>query len=58
MNIDIFEVIDAAKTKPHGHMPFYPGWFRWSPYTYRPFLFELKAKEYSTNTRFIEPARK
>jgi UDP-N-acetyl-D-glucosamine dehydrogenase len=25
MNIDIWEVIDAAKTKPFGYMPFYPG---------------------------------
>jgi UDP-N-acetyl-D-glucosamine dehydrogenase len=25
MNIDIWEVIDAAKTKPYGYMPFYPG---------------------------------
>ena len=25
MNIDIWEVINAAKTKPFGYMPFYPG---------------------------------
>jgi UDP-N-acetyl-D-glucosamine dehydrogenase len=41
MGIDVWEVIEAAKTKPFGFMAFYPAW---------------KAREYGMSTRFIELA--
>jgi UDP-N-acetyl-D-glucosamine dehydrogenase len=41
MNLDVWEVIDAAKTKPFGFMPFYPGW---------------KARQFNFEARFIELA--
>ena len=57
MNIDIFEVIDAAKTKPYGYMPFYPGpGLGGHCIPIDPFYLSWKAKEYSINTRFIELA--
>jgi UDP-N-acetyl-D-glucosamine dehydrogenase len=57
MKIDIWEVIEAAKTKPYGFMPFYP-----SPkcsghcIPLVPFFLSYKAKEYNFWTRFIELA--
>lgn len=57
MNINIWEVIEAAKTKPFGFMPFYP-----SPglgghcIPIDPFYLTWKAKEYDITTRFIELA--
>lgn len=57
MGIDIWEVIEAAKTKPYGFMPFYP-----SPkigghcIPLDPFYLSYKAKEYNFWTRFIELA--
>lgn len=57
MGIDIWEVIEAAKTKPYGFMPFYP-----SPkcsghcIPLVPFFLSYKAKEYNFWTRFIELA--
>src|SRR5260370_34145239 len=57
MGIDIWEVIEAAKTKPFGFMPFYPG-----PGIERhcipidPFYLTWKAREYGKHTRFIELA--
>jgi len=57
MNIDIWEVIEAAKTKPYGFMPFYP-----SPkigghcIPLDPFYLSWKAKEYNFWPRFIELA--
>lgn len=57
MNIDIWEVIEAAKTKPYGFMPFYP-----SPkigghcIPLDPFYLSYKAKEYNFWARFIELA--
>jgi len=57
MGIDIWEVIEAAKTKPYGFQPFYPG-----PkvgghcISLDPFYLEWKAKEYNFWTRFIELA--
>src|SRR5438128_1689614 len=57
MGIDVWEVIEAAKTKPFGFMPFYPG-----PGLGRhcipidPFYLTWKAREYGQNTRFIELA--
>jgi UDP-N-acetyl-D-glucosamine dehydrogenase len=55
MGIDIWEVIEAAKTKPYGFMPFYP-----SPgigghcIPLDPFYLSWKAKEYGFYARFIE----
>lgn len=57
MGIDIWEVIEAAKTKPYGFMPFYP-----SPkigghcIPLDPFYLSYKAKEFNFWTRFIELA--
>ncbi|MBZ9572627.1 nucleotide sugar dehydrogenase, partial [Patescibacteria group bacterium] len=57
MGIDVWEVIEAAKTKPYGFMPFYP-----SPkcsghcIPLDPFYLSYKAKEYNFLTRFIELA--
>ncbi len=57
MGIDIWEVIEAAKTKPYGFLPFYP-----SPKVgghcipLDPFYLSYKAKEYNFWTRFIEMA--
>jgi UDP-N-acetyl-D-glucosamine dehydrogenase len=57
MEIDIWEVIEAAKTKPYGFMPFYP-----SPkigghcIPLDPFYLSWKAKEYNFWPRFIELA--
>lgn len=57
MGIDIWEVIEAAKTKPYGFMSFYP-----SPkcsghcIPLVPFFLSYKAKEYNFWTRFIELA--
>jgi UDP-N-acetyl-D-glucosamine dehydrogenase len=57
MGIDIWEVIEAAKTKPYGFLPFYP-----SPkcsghcIPLVPFFLSYKAKEYNFWTRFIELA--
>lgn len=55
MNIDIWEVIDAAATKPFGFTPFYPG-PGWGGHCIPidPFYLTWKAKEYDLNTRFIE----
>lgn len=57
MNINIWEVIEAAKTKPFGFMPFYP-----SPglgghcIPIDPFYLTWKAREYDVFTKFIELA--
>jgi UDP-N-acetyl-D-glucosamine dehydrogenase len=57
MNIDIWEVIQAASTKPFGFMPFYPG-----PGTgghcipVDPYYLSWKAREYDFYTKFIELA--
>jgi hypothetical protein len=57
MEIDVWEVIDAAKTKPFGFMPFYP-----SPglgghcIPTDPFYLTWKAREHGQHTRFIELA--
>lgn len=55
MNIDIWEVIDAAKTKPYGFMPFYPGpGIGGHCIPLDPFYLEWKAKEYDYHTKLIE----
>ena len=57
MDIDICEVVDAAKTKPFGYMPFYPGpGLGGHCIPIDPFYLTWKAKEYGQNTRFIELA--
>lgn len=57
MDIDIFEVIDAAKTKPFGFMPFYPGpGLGGHCIPIDPFYLTWKAREYEQTTRFIELA--
>lgn len=57
MGIDIWEVINAAKTKPFGFMPFYPGpGLGGHCIPIDPFYLTWKAREYTQNTRFIELA--
>ena len=57
MDIDIWEVIQAAKTKPFGFMPFYPGpGLGGHCIPIDPFYLTWKAREYGRNTRFIELA--
>jgi UDP-N-acetyl-D-glucosamine dehydrogenase len=57
MNINVFEVIDAAKTKPFGFMPFYPGpGLGGHCIPIDPFYLTWKAREHGINTRFIELA--
>lgn len=57
MGIDVFEVIDAAKTKPFGYMAFYPG-PGWGGHCIPidPFYLTWKAREFGAHTRFIELA--
>jgi UDP-N-acetyl-D-glucosamine dehydrogenase len=57
MDIDIFEVIEAAKTKPFGYMPFWPGpGLGGHCIPIDPFYLTWKAKEVGFDTRFIELA--
>ena len=57
MGIDIWEVIQAAKTKPFGFMPFYPGpGLGGHCIPIDPFYLTWKAREFGQNTRFIELA--
>jgi UDP-N-acetyl-D-glucosamine dehydrogenase len=57
MGIDIWEVIQAAKTKPFGYMAFYPGpGLGGHCIPIDPFYLTWKAREYAQNTRFIELA--
>ena len=57
MGIDLFEVIDAAKTKPFGFQAFYPGpGLGGHCIPIDPFYLSWKAKEFDFNTRFIELA--
>ena len=57
MGIDVWEVIDAAKTKPFGFMPFYPGpGLGGHCIPIDPFYLTWKAREFDINTRFIELA--
>ncbi len=55
MGIDIFEVIDAAKTKPFGFTAYYPGpGLGGHCIPIDPFYLTWKAREYGLHTRFIE----
>jgi UDP-N-acetyl-D-glucosamine dehydrogenase len=57
MNIDVWEVIEAAKSKPFGYMPFYPGpGLGGHCIPIDPFYLTWKAREYGIATRFIELA--
>jgi UDP-N-acetyl-D-glucosamine dehydrogenase len=57
MGIDIHEVIDAAKTKPFGFQPFYPGpGLGGHCIPIDPFYLSWKAKQFDFHTRFIELA--
>ncbi len=57
MGIDVWEVIDAAASKPFGFMPFYPGpGLGGHCIPIDPFYLTWKAREYDVPTRFIELA--
>ncbi len=57
MGIDVWEVVNAARTKPFGFMPFYPGpGLGGHCIPIDPFYLTWKAKEYGIATRFIELA--
>src|SRR6266404_5640890 len=57
MNIDIWEVIDAAATKPFGFMPFYPGpGLGGHCIPVDPYYLSWKAREFDFAARFIELA--
>ena len=57
MGIDIWEVIEAAKTKPYGFMPFYPGpGLGGHCIPIDPFYLTWKAREYDYHTKLIEIA--
>ena len=57
MDIDIWEVIEAASTKPFGYHPFYPGpGLGGHCIPIDPFYLTWKAREYEINTKFIELA--
>lgn len=57
MGIDIWEVIEAAKTKPFGFMPFYPGpGLGGHCIPIDPFYLSWRAREFGISTRFIELA--
>jgi UDP-N-acetyl-D-glucosamine dehydrogenase len=59
MGIDMWEVVDAAKTKPFGFMPFYPGpGLGGHCIPIDPFYLAWKAREYDFHTEFIELAGK
>lgn len=57
MDISVWEVIDAASTKPFGYMPFYPGLgVGGHCIPIDPHYLANKAREYDFHTRFIELA--
>jgi len=57
MGIDVWDVIEAAKTKPFGYQPFYPGpGLGGHCIPIDPFYLSWKAREYKMRTRFIELA--
>lgn len=57
MGVDVWEVIEAAKTKPFGFMPFYPGpGLGGHCIPIDPFYLTWKARAFNLNTRFIELA--
>ncbi len=55
MDINLWEVVDAAKTKPFGFMPFYPGpGLGGHCIPIDPFYLAWKARQYDFHTEFIE----
>ena len=57
MGIDVWEVIDAAKSKPFGFMPFYPGpGLGGHCIPIDPFYLSWRARQFGQDTRFIELA--
>jgi UDP-N-acetyl-D-glucosamine dehydrogenase len=57
MGLDVWEIVDAAKTKPFGYMPFYPGpGLGGHCIPIDPFYLTWKAREFDVTTRFIELA--
>jgi UDP-N-acetyl-D-glucosamine dehydrogenase len=57
MGVDIFEVVDAAATKPFGYMPFYPGpGLGGHCIPIDPFYLAWRARELDTEARFVELA--
>jgi UDP-N-acetyl-D-glucosamine dehydrogenase len=57
MDINVWEVIEAAKTKPFGYQPFYPGpGLGGHCIPIDPFYLTWKAREFGMSTRFIELA--
>jgi UDP-N-acetyl-D-glucosamine dehydrogenase len=59
MGIDYWEVVEAAKTKPFGFMPFYPGpGLGGHCIPIDPFYLTWKARQFGQETRFIELAGK
>lgn len=57
MGIDVWEVIEAAKTKPFGYMPFYPGpGLGGHCIPIDPFYLTWRSREFEVPTRFIELA--
>jgi UDP-N-acetyl-D-glucosamine dehydrogenase len=57
MGIDVWEVIEAAKSKPFGYMPFYPGpGLGGHCIPIDPFYLTWKAREFDVATRFVELA--
>jgi UDP-N-acetyl-D-glucosamine dehydrogenase len=57
MGIDVWEVIEAAKTKPFGYMPFYPGpGLGGHCIPIDPFYLTWRSREFEISTRFIELA--
>ena len=57
MNLDVWEVIDAAKTKPFGFMPFYPGpGLGGHCIPIDPLYLSWKARQYNFEARFIDLA--
>uniref|UniRef100_UPI00378321EE nucleotide sugar dehydrogenase n=1 Tax=Prosthecobacter sp. TaxID=1965333 RepID=UPI00378321EE len=57
MDIDVWDVIEAAKTKPFGFMPFYPGpGLGGHCIPIDPFYLSWKARQHGQETRFIELA--
>ncbi|MCH8188861.1 MAG: nucleotide sugar dehydrogenase [Proteobacteria bacterium] len=57
MDIDVWEVIDAAKSKPFGFMPFYPGpGLGGHCIPIDPFYLTWRARQFGQDTRFIELA--
>jgi UDP-N-acetyl-D-glucosamine dehydrogenase len=57
MGIDVWEVIDAAATKPFGYMPFYPGpGLGGHCIPIDPFYLTWKSREYGLTTKFVELA--